>query len=296
MRRGRRARPGRVVPAGAGRARCLVVSLSCGDQAAVGASISSPRRQPAPSPTRTGRGTAPAQVTGALAMAASISKPKRQPAPTATAAHGRNCLDQRRQLGDVVTVAAGQRHGQGDAPPVSDHVMLAASTRCSGRSNPTRPASSGASNRLSCGGAGTPEACPAKGSMGANRGSQPTQIRPDPQRRPRNITADGRLSARLLQTAPGRAGSRARNGAATTTAPPWPPRGRRLIRVTRGGSATENRPGLIRWPATAPMSPPTRFGPGRPPDPGTETMTCQVRAVRVAAQPPSPHRRCGCTT
>jgi hypothetical protein len=41
-----------------------------------------------------------------------------------------------------------------------------------------------------------------QGIAGANRGSQPTQIRSDLPRRPRNVIADGRLSARLSQTGP----------------------------------------------------------------------------------------------
>ncbi len=43
------------------------------------------------------------------------------PAPTA---HGRDRIDERDQLGDVVTVAAGQRDGERAAAPASDQVVL----------------------------------------------------------------------------------------------------------------------------------------------------------------------------
>jgi len=79
---------------------------------------------------------------------------------------------------------------------------LAASTRFSGRSNPTQRASSGASNRLSRGGTRSQGARSAMGLMGANRRSQRAQTRPGPPRRLRNVTAGERLVVRLPQTRP----------------------------------------------------------------------------------------------
>lgn len=40
--------------------------------------------------------------------------------------NGRNLVEQRQQLGDVVAVSAGQRHRERDALPVDDEVVLAA--------------------------------------------------------------------------------------------------------------------------------------------------------------------------
>lgn len=48
------------------------------------------------------------------------------PGPTALAPHGRHCLKQRDELGDVVAVAAGQGDGKRDAGGIGDQVVLAA--------------------------------------------------------------------------------------------------------------------------------------------------------------------------
>lgn len=43
---------------------------------------------------------------------------------SATASHRREALDQRHQLGDVVTAAAGQRHLQWDSVPFGDEMVF----------------------------------------------------------------------------------------------------------------------------------------------------------------------------
>src|SRR6185369_16062987 len=56
----------------------------------------------------------------------SVDRVRALPGPAAAAPHRRDRLDKRHQLGDVVAVAAGQRHGQRDPVPFGDHVVLRA--------------------------------------------------------------------------------------------------------------------------------------------------------------------------
>jgi hypothetical protein len=51
-----------------------------------------------------------------------------------------NGIEQRYQLGDVVPVAAGQRHRERSAPPVDDHMVLAAGTAATQSPISSRPA------------------------------------------------------------------------------------------------------------------------------------------------------------
>ena len=100
--------------------------------------------------------------------------------PSAPATDRWNRLQERQQLGDVVAVAAGQDHGQGDAGGVGDHMVLAAqpapadragtgevpplrarrceeSTTVCARSN--RPAERSSASRVSCSRCHTPAWC-----------------------------------------------------------------------------------------------------------------------------------------
>jgi hypothetical protein len=63
-------------------------------------------------------------VVGAVAVQA--ARPTTRSA--ATSAHGRDRIDEREQLGDVVAVAAGERAGKRRAAAAGDYVMLGAAT------------------------------------------------------------------------------------------------------------------------------------------------------------------------
>jgi hypothetical protein len=64
-----------------------------------------------------------------MVMAAvSVDRIRVLPGPAAAVADWRDRLDQRHQLGDVVAVAAGQRHRQRDPVRLGDHVVLRART------------------------------------------------------------------------------------------------------------------------------------------------------------------------
>jgi hypothetical protein len=62
----------------------------------------------------------------AVVVVAAVADDPRWPSlwPAAFAAHGRNTIDERDELGDVVAVAAGQRAGERDPRRVDEEVML----------------------------------------------------------------------------------------------------------------------------------------------------------------------------
>jgi hypothetical protein len=56
--------------------------------------------------------------------------------PSASAPYGRDRLDQGHELGDVVTVSAGQRHRQRDTVPFGDQMVLGAGAGTVDRTRP----------------------------------------------------------------------------------------------------------------------------------------------------------------
>lgn len=72
--------------------------------------------------------TLPEQAAVLVVVVAAVSQQRVRP-PTRSAdppRNGRDLVEQRQELGDVITVSTGQRHRERDALPVDDEVMLAA--------------------------------------------------------------------------------------------------------------------------------------------------------------------------
>ena len=106
------------------------VLMQPGDRA-----LNDPARRPQPGAVRALRpgdprlDVAAAQLAAALARvvgAVAIEPPRSAPRSAAAAAHRRDRVHQREQLGDVVAVAAGERDGERRAAAAGDQVVLGA--------------------------------------------------------------------------------------------------------------------------------------------------------------------------
>jgi hypothetical protein len=70
----------------------------------------------------------PQQSAVLVVVVATVGQQRVRPAARSSdsARDGRNLVEQRQELGDVVAVCGGQRHRERDAPPVDDEVVFAA--------------------------------------------------------------------------------------------------------------------------------------------------------------------------